>query len=127
MVKRIVENKGRLQTVAMPQLHKLNTQRVTGVCAHCLESSIFRIVAVNKTNRLVCTRCLKSDWYYKNEPLKNNPMFFKDVMSIDYKAIRLYKRIVTFFKGNHVFYPFRIRRKSRVGLAVTKFIISRKK
>jgi len=127
MVKRIVENKGRLETVAMPKLHKINQSKIIGICSHCLERSIFRIVAVNKINKLACTRCLKSDWYYKNQPLKSNPMFFREAMSIDYRAIRLYKRAISFIKGNHVYFPFKIKRKSNLGLKITKYLISRGK
>ena len=113
-----------VSTSTYSHLHKVNTGKpLTGICRYCFEDSIFRVVQLHKINSLVCTRCRRSARLYKVSKARYNRMLLRRPLDRLQKFERIFKRIHMYFKGNHVFYPFRIKRKSMLGFKITILII----
>lgn len=80
-------------------------------CRHCLELSTFRVFQANGVNMLACVMCLNSCRYNKSKPIhkhsivRTTPLTFKD------KVNRQWLRIKVYFTGNHIYGPFKRRRK----------------
>jgi len=122
--KSIVFGEKEVKTVQYHDLHKYNQAKPpVGTCAYCLEKATFRVVKINRVNQLCCTRCLRSARLYKTEPLKANRMFKKGKITFEDKVRRYIYMVVGYFTSNLVYYPFKIKRRSKLGVRITNTII----
>ena len=94
-----------------------NNEKVTkATCKHCLEAATFRIIAVERTNkvtgnkemanRVSCTRCLKSCRYNKKYKVIQHPIIKVTHFTREELLTRKWYRIKRWFTGDHVYGPF---------------------
>jgi len=97
--------------VRFHKLAKVNKGKNVHRCAHCLELSTFRVFQLNGANRLGCVICLNSCKYRKHlevwqhKVVRLKKLEFKDLLK------RQWLRTKVYFKGNHIYGPFKIRRR----------------
>ncbi len=92
--------------------HNKGYKKVTkGPCNFCLEQSTFRVILVDGRNRLACTRCLNSVKYNKRyKPIQHPIIKVTHFTKKDY-ITRTWYRIKRYFTGDHIYGPFKIKRK----------------
>lgn len=122
--KKVVRTGNQLHSVAYSKSSKINhNQKLVRRCNSCLEKVIMRTVVINGRESLACTLCLNSAPLVKGKTLTSNPMIFKGEFTKGHIFERALIRFMTFLGGNHVFFPFKIRRKSKLGMLITKLVI----
>lgn len=102
-----------MKKVQYKHAHKQNKSYrgiTKAICRFCLEKSTFRVISVDSTNHLACTRCLKSTRYIKHMlPIQHSIIKVTKLTYAD-KIRRTIYRIHIYFVGDHIYGPFNRKR-----------------
>lgn len=92
-----------------------------GPCRHCLEEATFRVISVDKPHAqtgniekvkmVACTRCLKQCRYNKRFKLIQHPLIKITHFTWQDYVRRTWYRTKRYFLGDHIYGPFKRRRK----------------
>ncbi len=92
-------------------LAKVNKGKNVHRCKYCLELSTFRIIQINGINRLACIFCLNNCRYRKHLSIAKHEIIRSSKLNYKELVNRQWLRVKVYFTGNHIYGPFKRRRK----------------
>ena len=98
-------------TVKFHRIAKVNKMGNVFRCNKCLELSTFRVFQANGVNRIACVICLNSVRYNKSKSIQDQGITINRNLNLKEVFTRYVLRFKTYLLGNHIYGPFKRRRK----------------